>query len=95
MKNFKGQALFLDRSDINTDEIILAKYLTENTKEALRHHILEDLHLESFDAEKIIDKADFNNPDARPEGIHKVLVNGRVVVENNEYTAAKGYGRRH
>ena len=50
MKNFSGQVLFLDRSDINTDEIIPAKYLTENTKEALKPHILEDLHLQGFDA---------------------------------------------
>ena len=32
MKNFNGKILFLDRSDINTDEIIPAKYLTELTK---------------------------------------------------------------
>jgi 3-isopropylmalate/(R)-2-methylmalate dehydratase small subunit len=49
MKNFTGQALFLDRNDINTDEIIPARYLTENTKEALLPHILEDLRLEGFD----------------------------------------------
>jgi 3-isopropylmalate/(R)-2-methylmalate dehydratase small subunit len=54
MKDFKGKVLFLDRNDINTDEIIPAKYLTENTKEALKPHILEDLHLESFDAGKDI-----------------------------------------
>ena len=29
MKQFGGPVLFLDRSDINTDEIIPAKYLTE------------------------------------------------------------------
>ena len=54
MKSFTGRVLFLDRSDINTDEIIPAKYLTENTKEALKPHILEDLHLEGFDASKDI-----------------------------------------
>ena len=35
-KTFNGKVLFLDRSDINTDEIIPAKYLTEITKEALK-----------------------------------------------------------
>ena len=50
MKEFGGKPLFLARNDINTDEIIPAKYLTENSKEALRPHILEDLHLEGFDA---------------------------------------------
>jgi 3-isopropylmalate/(R)-2-methylmalate dehydratase small subunit len=54
MKEFGGQVLFLDRSDINTDEIIPAKYLTENSKEALKPHTLEDLHLEGFNAEKDI-----------------------------------------
>jgi 3-isopropylmalate/(R)-2-methylmalate dehydratase small subunit len=49
MKNFTGPVLFLDRNDINTDEIIPAKYLTENTKEALKPHILEDLHLQGVD----------------------------------------------
>jgi 3-isopropylmalate/(R)-2-methylmalate dehydratase small subunit len=49
MKSFNGKVLFLDRSDINTDEIIPAKYLTEISKEALKPHLLEDLNLEEFD----------------------------------------------
>lgn len=49
MKTFKGQVLFLDRNDINTDEIIPARYLTEITKEALKPFLLEDLSLEGFD----------------------------------------------
>ena len=48
MKSFGGAVLFLDRSDINTDEIIPAKYLTENTKQALQPYLLEDLKLEGF-----------------------------------------------
>jgi 3-isopropylmalate/(R)-2-methylmalate dehydratase small subunit len=48
-KIFGGPAIFLDRSDINTDEIIPAKYLTEVTKEALKPYMLEDLKLEGFD----------------------------------------------
>jgi 3-isopropylmalate/(R)-2-methylmalate dehydratase small subunit len=48
-KTFGGPAIFLDRSDINTDEIIPAKYLTEVTKEALTPYCLEDLKLEGFD----------------------------------------------
>jgi 3-isopropylmalate/(R)-2-methylmalate dehydratase small subunit len=48
MKNFSGKVLFLDRADINTDEIIPAKYLTENSKEALAPFLLEDLKLEGF-----------------------------------------------
>lgn len=55
MKNFSGKALFLDRSDINTDEIIPAKYLVENTKEALKPYLLEDINLEGFDNKKDIE----------------------------------------
>ena len=54
MKNFSGKILFLDRSDINTDEIIPAKYLTESTKEALTPYCLEDLILPGFDPKKDI-----------------------------------------
>jgi 3-isopropylmalate/(R)-2-methylmalate dehydratase small subunit len=49
MKTFGGPVLFLDRADINTDEIIPAKYLTEITKQDLTPYILEDLKLEGFD----------------------------------------------
>lgn len=56
MRQFGGKTLFLDRSDINTDEIIPAKYLTENTKMALQPHILEDLKLGGFDPKAIADQ---------------------------------------
>ena len=49
MKSFGGKVLFLDRADINTDEIIPARFLTEISKEALKPHMLEDLQLEGFD----------------------------------------------
>jgi 3-isopropylmalate/(R)-2-methylmalate dehydratase small subunit len=48
MKVFGGPVLFLDRSDINTDEIIPAKYLTEVKKDALKPYLLEDLKLDGF-----------------------------------------------
>jgi 3-isopropylmalate/(R)-2-methylmalate dehydratase small subunit len=57
MKSFSGKVLFLDRSDINTDEIIPAKYLTEISREALAPYLLEDLRLEEFDpATDLFDK---------------------------------------
>jgi 3-isopropylmalate/(R)-2-methylmalate dehydratase small subunit len=67
MKTFGGPVLFLDRSDINTDEIIPAKYLTEITKEDLKPYILEDLKLPGFDpngpktknAQVIVSRANF------------------------------------
>jgi len=57
VKNFDGQVLFLDRADINTDEIIPAKYLTEITKTALKPYLLEDLKLEDFSPEDIKNKS--------------------------------------
>jgi len=45
---FGGPVLFLDRGDINTDEIIPAKYLTEISRRALAPHLLEDLKLDGF-----------------------------------------------
>jgi 3-isopropylmalate/(R)-2-methylmalate dehydratase small subunit len=57
MKEFSGKVLFLDRSDINTDEIIPARYLTEITKEALKPYLLEDLSFAGFNAKDIKDKA--------------------------------------
>ena len=57
MKEFKGNGLFLDRSDINTDEIIPARYLTEIEKAALKPHLLEDLKLDGFDPKKDIEAA--------------------------------------
>jgi 3-isopropylmalate/(R)-2-methylmalate dehydratase small subunit len=54
MKNFSGNVLFLDRSDINTDEIIPAKYLTEITKQALKPYLLEDLNLSGFNPKRNI-----------------------------------------
>ncbi len=48
MKIFGGPAILLDRNDINTDEIIPAKYLTEITKSALKSHLLEDLLLDGM-----------------------------------------------
>ena len=55
MKSFNGKILFLDRSDINTDEIIPARYLTEITKEALKPFLLEDLELSGFNAQEDIE----------------------------------------
>ena len=56
MKSFGGKVLFLDRADINTDEIIPARFLTEISKEALKPHMLEDLDLDVLEP---------NDPEAR------------------------------
>jgi 3-isopropylmalate/(R)-2-methylmalate dehydratase small subunit len=57
VKAFGGRVLFLDRDDINTDEIIPARYLTVSSKKALAPHCLEDLGLEGFDPARDIEGA--------------------------------------
>lgn len=88
MRDFGGKVLFLDRSDINTDEIIPARYLTEISKEALKPHLLEDLELPGFDPaadirdrQVIVTRANFGCGSSREHapwaleenGIHMVI----------------------
>ena len=87
MKEFGGKALFLDRNDINTDEIIPAKYLTENTKLALQPYILEDLKLGGFDPRKdiegkgvIVTRANFGCGSSREHAVWVFEVNDINVV---------------
>lgn len=90
MKNFNGQVLFLDRADINTDEIIPAKYLTEITKAALKPYLLEDLKLENFstidikDSAVIITRENFGCGSSREHAPWALEVNGinLVIAEN-------------
>lgn len=91
MKTFSGKVLFLDRSDINTDEIIPARYLTEITKEALRPFLLEDLTLEGFDvtsdlADKavLVTRENFGCGSSREHAPWALEVNGiNVVIAQN------------
>ena len=87
MKKFGGEVLFLDRSDINTDEIIPAKYLTEVKKEALKPHLLEDLSLKDFNpktdiSEKgcIITRSNFGCGSSREHAPWALEVNGINIV---------------
>jgi 3-isopropylmalate/(R)-2-methylmalate dehydratase small subunit len=87
MKHFGGQILFLDRSDINTDEIIPAKYLTENSKDALKPFILEDLKLAGFHAREdtqqanvIVTRANFGCGSSREHAVWVFEVNDINVV---------------
>jgi 3-isopropylmalate/(R)-2-methylmalate dehydratase small subunit len=83
IKNFSGTALFLDRTDINTDEIIAAKYLTEISKETLGPHLFEDLKLDGFDNHKdiagknvIISRANFGCGSSREHAPWALEANG-------------------
>lgn len=91
MKQFDGKVLFLDRSDINTDEIIPAKYLTENTKEALQPYLLEDLKMDGFTHPEdisnrgvIITRENFGCGSSREHAPWALEVNGinLVIAEN-------------
>ena len=90
MKEFGGPAILLDRSDINTDEIIPAKYLTEITKVALKSHLLEDLLLDGqpFDstsaamrgARVVISRANFGCGSSREHAVWAFEVNDINVI---------------
>ncbi len=88
MKNFGGKALLLDRSDINTDEIIPAKYLTEITKMGLQPHLLEDLKLGGFDPASlrkeayraIVTRANFGCGSSREHAVWVLEVNDITMV---------------
>ena len=92
-KTFGGSAIVLDRADINTDEIIPAKYLTEVTKEALTPYILEDLKLEGFDpqgeklknATVVVTRANFGCGSSREHAPWVFEVNGVHTVIAESY----------
>ncbi|APG27230.1 3-isopropylmalate dehydratase [Syntrophotalea acetylenivorans] len=94
-RTFGGPAIYLDRSDINTDEIIPARYLTEVTKDALKPYLLEDLTLEGFDpqgeplqqAGVIITRKNFGCGSSREHAPWALEVNGIYTV------IAEGYAR--
>lgn len=90
MKSFGGPAILLDRNDINTDEIIPAKYLTEVTKTSLKPHLLEDLLVDgkAFDSQSdtmkqakvVITKANFGCGSSREHAVWAFEVNDINVV---------------
>ncbi|MDR0409208.1 MAG: 3-isopropylmalate dehydratase small subunit [Spirochaetaceae bacterium] len=91
MKTFGGSVLFLDRGDINTDEIIPAKYLNESSKEALAPYLLEDLKLENFNPKKdikgmgaIVTRSNFGCGSSREHAPWALEVNGiNIVIAEN------------
>jgi 3-isopropylmalate/(R)-2-methylmalate dehydratase small subunit len=87
MKTFGGPVLFLDRNDINTDEIIPAKYLTENFKEALKPNLLEDLKRPGFDPRRdisgkgaVLSRANFGCGSSREHAPWALEMNGINIV---------------
>jgi 3-isopropylmalate/(R)-2-methylmalate dehydratase small subunit len=90
MKEFGGPAFYIDRNDINTDEIIPAKYLTEISKRALQPHLLEDLILDGreFDtnaedfqqAKVLVTRSNFGCGSSREHAVWALEVNDINVV---------------
>jgi 3-isopropylmalate/(R)-2-methylmalate dehydratase small subunit len=87
MKHFGGTVLFLDRNDINTDEIIPAKYLNESSREALRPYLLEDLKLPGFDPRRdlagkgaVVSRANFGCGSSREHAPWALEMNGINIV---------------
>lgn len=86
-KNFGGKVLFLDRADINTDEIIPARYLTESAKEALKPYLLEDLSICGFDPKRdiagkgaVVTRANFGCGSSREHAPWALELNGINIV---------------
>jgi 3-isopropylmalate/(R)-2-methylmalate dehydratase small subunit len=87
MKYFGGAVLFLDRNDINTDEIIPAKYLNESSREALRPRLLEDLRLPGFEPGRdipgkgaLVSRANFGCGSSREHAPWALEANGINIV---------------
>lgn len=90
MKQFGGPAIFFDRNDINTDEIIPAKYLTEISKTALKPHLLEDLLLDGIafdptctelqDAKVVVARENFGCGSSREHAVWAFEVNDINVI---------------
>lgn len=81
---FGGKVFFLNRSDINTDEIIPAKYLTYIDREPLKPFLLEDLKIEGLNPKSIkwdeyqviISRANFGCGSSREMAVWAFQVNG-------------------
>lgn len=87
MKPFGGAVLFLDRSDINTDEIINENYLEQNSKQDLKPYLLESLSINGFNPKTdvagkkvIITRENFGCGTPREHAPWALEVNGIYVV---------------
>ena len=90
MTRFGGPAFRIDRDNINTDEIIPARYLTESSKIALQPHLLEDLLIDGkkFDnsapelqqASVLISRKNFGCGSSREHAVWVLEVNDISVV---------------
>lgn len=87
MKALGGPVLFLDKNDINTDEIIPARYLSEDSKAALKPYLFEDMELAGFNRTTdllhktvIVSRANFGCGSSREHAPWALEANGITVV---------------
>jgi dihydroorotase/N-acyl-D-amino-acid deacylase len=64
-----------------------AKNIGLKDRGVLKENMKADITI--FDPETIIDKGTFEKPHQYPEGIHYVLVNGQLAVDNKEFKNIK------
>jgi 3-isopropylmalate/(R)-2-methylmalate dehydratase small subunit len=92
MTRFGGKVFFLDRDNINTDEIIPAKYLTEIDKMPLKAHLLEDIKIDGLDPLTIpwdnygviVSKANFGCGSSREMAVWAFQINRiNVIIATN------------
>ena len=95
MKTFGGPVLFLDRSDINTDEIILEQYANELPKAELKSHIFEDLKIDGFNAKTdvagsrvIITKENFGCGTVREQAAQALEASGLFTIVSTGFAKA-------
>lgn len=92
MAKLGGKVFLIDRNDINTDEIIPAKYLTEVDKKIIAQYLLEDLKLEGFSPKSpelktskvIVSRENFGCGSSREHAVWVFTENGyQVVIAEN------------
>lgn len=83
----RDKNIFSLETAINKMTGLTASRFNLKTKGLIKENMDADLVL--FDYDTIEDKATFENPFDEPIGIHYVIVNGGIVLENGNYTGIK------
>ena len=82
-KFVKEQRIFTIEEAVHKLSYIPADMAGLKTKGLIKEDYDADIAI--FDLEKLTDHADYINPKAKNEGMKNVIVNGRVVVENDDF----------
>ena len=66
---------------------MLQRLQDPESRERMKTGMFADITI--LDPETVLDQAEFTDPFHYNVGIHYVIVNGQVVLENNQHTGAK------